>query len=119
VFVTAPAVAGSMIARVPLVGGNDVTVPFEDLKFFDCHVDRVGPVENGSVAIRLSDVNGEFTEVWFKVLDDISAAALQTALFAVQSNLTCQVALTGTTADNELHRIHAINSVTIAERIGR
>ncbi|GIF25504.1 hypothetical protein BJ973_003781 [Actinoplanes tereljensis] len=87
-----------------------MTVSFEDLLFFDCYVDQVGPSEDGSIAILLSDVNGEFTQVWFGVLENIRPAVLQTALAAVQNNLTCRVALTGTEENSELYRIHAINA---------
>ncbi|GIM95490.1 hypothetical protein [Paractinoplanes toevensis] len=87
-----------------------MTVPFEKLKFFDCYVDQVGPIEDGSIAILLSDVQGEFTQVWFGVLENIRQEVLQTALAAVQNNLTCGVALTGTEPDSILYRIHATNA---------
>ena len=85
-------------------------VPFMELQFFDCRVERVGPGEDGTVYVNLTDTGGEFTAVWFKALRDIEQQVLETALAAVQGNLTCQVALTGTSDQSEIYRIHAIAS---------
>jgi hypothetical protein len=83
-------------------------VAFNDLEFRDCHVNRVGPVENGETIVMLTETSGEFSETWFSAFAPIRQQVLETALVAVQSNLVCQVALTGTSANSEIYRIHAI-----------
>jgi hypothetical protein len=83
-------------------------VSFGDLRFFDCRVERVGPGERGTIWVNLSDTGDEFTRVWFVALPEIRQQVLETALVAVQSNLLCQVGLTGTTDQSVIVRIHAI-----------
>ena len=83
-------------------------VSFENLVWFDCRVDRVGPGEDGTIWIALTDRGGKFTEQWFVALPTIRQEVLQTALAAVQNDLVCRVALTGTGDDGEVYRIHAI-----------
>jgi hypothetical protein len=78
------------------------------VQFFDCRVERVGPGEDGTIWVNLTDKGGKFSQVWFKSLPAIRQQVLGTALVAVQSNLVCQVALTGTGDQSEIHRIHAI-----------
>jgi hypothetical protein len=78
------------------------------VQFFDCRVERVGPGEDGTIWINLTDKGGKFSKVWFKSLPAIRPQVLETALVAVQNNLVCQVALTGTNDQSEVHRIHAI-----------
>ena len=36
------------------------------VKFFDCRVERVGPGEDGTVWVSLTDKGGKFSKVWFK-----------------------------------------------------
>jgi hypothetical protein len=91
------------IAEIYLQGRDKVAV-----KFFDCRVERVGPGEDGTIWVNLTDKGGKFSKVWFKALPAIRPQVLETALVAVQSNLICQIALTGTSDQSEIHRIHAI-----------
>jgi hypothetical protein len=83
-------------------------VSFNDLYFFDCRVHSAGPGEDGTIWVNLTATSGEFTEVWFVALPAIRRQVLETALAALQSNLRCQVGLTGKTANSEIYRIHAI-----------
>lgn len=85
-------------------------VSFKDLKFRDCYVNQVGPIENGATIVLLTEIGGEFTEVWFSAYEPISQEVLQTALVAVQGNLVCNVALTDTKADSEIYRIQVTAS---------
>ena len=78
------------------------------LHWFDCRVHSVGPGEDGTIWVNLTATNGEFTEVWFIALPAIRQQVLETALAALQSNLRCQVGLTGKAANSEIYRIHAI-----------
>jgi|SRR5829696_2899287 len=87
-------------------------VPFEELQFFDCYVERVGPgvddAAGGVVWVQLSDVGGVFERVWFFAQYFIADEILAAALVAVQSGLICQVALTGTTDQSQIYRLHVI-----------
>jgi hypothetical protein len=87
-------------------------VPFEELQFFDCYVERVGPgadeAAGGLVWVQLSDVGGVFERVWFFAQYFIANEVLAAALVAVQSGLICQVALTGTTDQSQIYRLHVI-----------
>jgi hypothetical protein len=87
-------------------------VPFEELQFFDCYVERVGPgvdeAAGGVVWVQLSDVGGVFERVWFFAQYFIANEVLAAALVAVQSGLICQVALTGTTDQSQIYRLHVI-----------
>ena len=84
---------------------SNAMVSFDQLKFRDCYVNQVGPIENGATIVMLTEVNGEFTEVWFAAYDPIRQQVLETALVAVQNGLVCNVALTDTKADSEIYRI--------------
>jgi hypothetical protein len=84
---------------------SNAMVNFEDLKFRDCYVNQVGPIENGATIVMLTETSGEFSEVWFSAYDPIAQQVLQTALVAVQNSLVCNVALTDTKADSEIYRI--------------
>jgi hypothetical protein len=75
-------------------------------------VERVGPGEDGTIWVNLSDTLGEFERVWFIALYDIAPQVLDTALVAIQGNFVCQVALTGTTDQSEIYRIHVIAGST-------
>jgi hypothetical protein len=86
----------------------EALVSFEELQFFDCRVGRAGPGEDGTIWVNLTDTGEEFTDVWFIALPGIRQQVLDTALVAVQSNLLCQVALTGTSEGSVIYRIHAI-----------
>jgi hypothetical protein len=87
-------------------------VPFEELQFFDCHVERVGPgvdeAAGVTIWVQLSDVGGTFERIWciahYLIAHEVQAAAL----VAVQSGLICQVALTGTSDQSEIYRLHVI-----------
>jgi hypothetical protein len=83
-------------------------VSFNDLHWFDCRVHSVGPGEDGTIWVNLTDTNGAFTEVWFIARTAIRPQVLETALAALQSNLHCQVGLTGKAANSQIYRIHAI-----------
>jgi hypothetical protein len=83
-------------------------VPFEDLQWFDCVVERVGPGEDGTIWVNLTDSAGGFTGVWFMALVDIEPQVLATALVAIQTGCLCQVALTGTDGQSQIYRIHLI-----------
>jgi hypothetical protein len=72
-----------------------------------CPVQSVGPGEDGTIWVNLTDIRGQFTEVWFTVLPAIRQQALETALAALQSSLDCQVGLTGTDPGSQIYRIHA------------
>jgi hypothetical protein len=89
-------------------GRPNLAVSFEKLQWFDCRTDRVGPGEDGTIWVMLTDRGGQFTEQWFTALATIRQQVLQTALVAVQNDLVCQVALTGTDPDSEIYRIHTI-----------
>ena len=82
-------------------------VDFNEIKFFDCVVKSVGPIEDGAIAVNLTATNGEFTETWFNAWHPIRQQILETALAALQSNLRCQVGLSGTSPDSQIYRIHA------------
>jgi hypothetical protein len=86
----------------------DRLVSFEELQWFDCRVERVGPGEDGTIWVNLTDTGGAFERVWFVALYTIALQLLDTALIAVQSGLVCQVALTGTTDQSEIYRLHVI-----------
>ena len=90
----------------------DRLVAFEDLQWFDCVVERVGPGEDGTIWVNLTDTAGAFERVWFVALYYITSEVLTTALAAVKGNLTCQVALTGTTDQSEIYRLHVIAAST-------
>lgn len=79
-----------------------------DLQWFDCKVDRVGPGEDGTIWVMMSDTGGKFSGVWFRALPAIRQQVLETALFALQGNLVSQVGVTGTRPDSEIYRIHPI-----------
>ena len=87
-------------------------VPFEDLQFFDCYVDRVGPgVDEGAgvaIWVQLSDVGGTFEREWFLAHGWIAGDVLAAALVAAQHGLQCQVAVTGTSDQAEIYRLHVI-----------
>jgi hypothetical protein len=97
-----------MADRRPSLERAEDLVSFEELQFFDCRVERVGPGEDGTIWVNLSDTGDEFTGVWFVALAGIRQQVLETALVAVQSNLLCQVGLSGTTDRSVIYRIHAI-----------
>jgi hypothetical protein len=86
----------------------DRLVAFEDLQWFDCTVERVGPGEDRTIWVNLTDTGGTFERVWFVALSFISQEILATALVAVQTGMLCQVALTGTSDQSEIYRMHAI-----------
>ncbi len=94
---------------------SNAMVSFEDLQFRDCYVNQVGPIENGATIVMLTEVGGEFSEVWFSAYHPIRQEVLQTALVAVQTGLVCNVASTGTKPDSEIYRIQ----VTAPEVQGR
>jgi hypothetical protein len=98
-----PTIADYALYKNLFAGRDKVAV-----KFFDCRVERVGPGEDGTIWVNLTDKGGKFSKVWFKALPAIRPQVLETALVAVQSNLICQIALTGTSDQSEIHRIHAI-----------
>jgi hypothetical protein len=83
-------------------------VSFEELQWFECRVERVGPGEDGTIWVNLTDTGGAFERVWFVALCSIGLQLLDTALVAVQSGLVCHVALTGTTDESEIYRLHVI-----------
>jgi hypothetical protein len=82
-------------------------VPINDLQWFDCVVDGAGPGEDGTIWVRLTSTDGEFTEVWFTALPAIRQQVLETALAALQSQLVCGVGLTGTSDGSQIYRIQA------------
>ena len=82
-------------------------VSANNLEWFTCHVQSAGPGEDGTIWVNLTDIKGQFTEVWFTALPAIRPQALETALAALQSNLNCQVGLTGTDPSGQIYRIHA------------
>jgi hypothetical protein len=82
-------------------------VPINDLQWFDCAVDGAGPGEDGTIWVRLTSTDGEFTEVWFTALPAIRQQVLETALAALQSQLVCGVGLTGTSDGSQIYRIQA------------
>ncbi|HKS03684.1 MAG TPA: hypothetical protein VJS86_18565 [Arthrobacter sp.] len=43
-------------------------VSFEELRFFDCRVERAGPGEDGTIWVNLTDTGEEFSQVWFIAL---------------------------------------------------
>jgi hypothetical protein len=97
-----------MADRRPSPVRTEELVGFEELRFFDCRVERAGPGEDGTIWVNLTDTGKEFAEVWFIALPGIRQQVLETALVAVQSNLLCQVGLSGTTDRSLIYRIHAI-----------
>jgi hypothetical protein len=91
---------GSPSHTSPMVSANN-------LEWFTCHVQSAGPGEDGTIWVNLTDIKGQFTEVWFTALHAIRQQALETALAALQSNLNCQIGLTGTDPGSQIYRIHA------------
>ena len=82
-------------------------VNFNEIKFFDCLVNSAGPVEDGEIAVNLTATSGEFTDTWFGAWPSIRRQILETALAALQSDLHCQVGLSGTSPDSQIYRMHA------------
>jgi len=82
-------------------------VSFDDLQWFDCHVEAAGPGEDGTIWVNLTDTGGTFSEVWFTALHAIRQQVLETALSALQSNLDCHIGVPGTDSGSEIYRIHA------------
>jgi hypothetical protein len=82
-------------------------VSASNLEWFVCRVQSVGPGEDGTIWVNLTDIKDQFTEVWFTTLPAIRQPALETALAALQSSLNCQVGLTGTDPGSQIYRIHA------------
>jgi hypothetical protein len=83
-------------------------VSSEELQWFECRVERVGPGDDGTIWVNLTDTGAAFERVWFVALYSIALQLLDTALVAVQGGLVCQVALTGTTEESEIHNLHVI-----------
>jgi hypothetical protein len=78
-----------------------------NLEWFDCRIESAGPGEDGTIWVNMTDTGGKFNQVWFIALPAIRQQVLETALTALQSNLHCQVGLTGTDPDSQIYRIHA------------
>jgi len=83
------------------------TVNPSSLEWFDCRIESAGPGEDGTIWVNMTDGGGKFNQVWFIALPAIRQQVLETALTALQSNLRCQVGVTGTDPDSQIYRIHA------------
>lgn len=79
-------------------------VAFDDLQWFDCRVEEVGPDEYGRTLVLMSDVGDYFHGLWFRALDMNTSEVLHTALTALQSDLTVHVGLSD---EGEIYRMHA------------
>jgi hypothetical protein len=53
-------------------------VSASNLEWFVCHVQSIGPGEDGTIWVNLTDIKDQFTEVWFTVLPAMRQQALGT-----------------------------------------
>jgi hypothetical protein len=88
--------------------GKPELVPFEDLLSFDVRVEQVGPGEDGTIWVKLTDTRGSFEGVWFIALYTIALEVLQTALVAVAHRLAVGVLVTGTGDRSEIYRFQVL-----------
>ena len=56
-------------------------------EWFTCSVKRVGPAENGGIALRLEPLRNEFPSRWFNAHNGIKREMLATALTAITTQL--------------------------------
>jgi hypothetical protein len=84
--------------------GKPELVPFENLLSFDVRVEQVGPGEDGTIWVKLTDTGGRFEGVWFIALYTIALEVLQTALIAVAHGLVVGILVTGTGDRSEIYR---------------
>ena len=78
-----------------------------NLEWYDCRIESADPEEDGTIWVNMTDTGGKFNQVGFPALPVIRQQVLETALAALQSNLHCQVGVTGTGPDSQIYRIHA------------
>ncbi len=74
---------------------------------FCCSVRRAGPSENGKIYIQLSDVGGQFTDLWFTAPDLCKKEMLATALAAISTGHTVNTELDDPVQEyTQLHKLY-------------
>lgn len=79
------------------------------MPWYNCRVARAGPAENGVIYVSLQDRGGAFPARWFEALATMKGEMLSTALAALTTGFSVDIALDSTVEYSVIQRMYLVS----------